>query len=75
MRAYWPKDEYRKLKNRKSARIGRVNRSNKKREEEVSLGEIKDENVRLKVYLQKLEDLCAQKENGTKKAGGAGDDR
>ena len=31
MRAYWPKDDYRKLKNRKSARIGRVNRGNKRK--------------------------------------------
>lgn len=55
MRTYWPMEEYRLLKNRKSARICRQRRKNERVESSNDLNVLKRENDQLRVRVHELE--------------------
>ena len=55
MRTYWPMEEYRLLKNRKSARICRQRRKNERVETSNDLSFLKSENAQLRDRVKALE--------------------
>ena len=55
MRRYFPKEEYRLLKNRKSARMCRASRKEEALESRDKIKELQRENLRLKQHVFKLE--------------------
>lgn len=69
MRTYWPMEDYRLLKNRKSARICRQRRKGQIENIQTTLKNIKDENEQLRLRIKYLERMSFKKEqNATQDA-------